>query len=299
MITNEPSRWRQTLAQRIAPVYASYPHVAAVIVSGSTARGHADKYSDIEIGVFRHEPPTDVARQEAVERSGGDLVRLYPHDPGYNVWSDDFMIGRSAPDHAKSGVLVEVGHYTTAHIELTLDAVVQHYDADEEKQNVLAGIMDAIPLHGAEVVERWKVRAAHYPSSLVVATINRHATIDHWWRWEMLLHRSENLMQLYHMFSLVEHKILHVLLGLNRVYYFGFKWLDQVVERLHIAPPNLLFRLQQVYRVSPAEGAHVLTTLVEETYHLVEQHVHEVNVDWFRQVFRYRRPVWEQMPPIS
>jgi len=273
--------------------------VAAVIVSGSMARGHADKYSDIEIGVFWHHAPTDAARQEAVARSGGDLVRLYPYDPVYNVWADDVMIGRSAPNQTKSGVLLEVGHYTTTHIERTLIAVLAQHDADEAKHNLLAGIVDAVALHGSPVVDRWKARAARYPRALAVATIKRHATIDHWWRWEMLLDRKENLMQLYHMFSQVEHKLLHMLLALNRVYFFGFKWLEEVVARLVIAPTNLLFRLQQVYTVPAAEGAQMLAMLVEETFNLIEYHLPEVDVDWFRSVFRYRRPLWEHMPPVS
>jgi hypothetical protein len=280
-------------------VYAAYPDVAAMFLSGSTARGHADKYSDIEVGVFWHTPPTDVARQAAVARSGGDLLRSYPHNPMYNVWSDDLMIGRSAPALPQSGVLVEVGHYTTAHIERTLGLVLDHHDPDETKHNLLAGIMDAIPLHGADMIRLWQARAAVYPRALTVATIKRHGVIDHFWRWEMFLHRGENLMQMYAMFSQVAHKLLHMLLALNRVYYFGFKWLDQVVARLTIAPTNLLFRLQQVYTVPPAEGAHVLAMLVEDTFSLVEQHLPEIDVNWFRAVFRYRRPAWERMPPVS
>ena len=72
-----------------------------------------------------------------------------------------------------------------------------------------------------------------------MAVINRHALIDHFWRWEMLLHRQQNLMLLYHTFSQVQMKVLHVLLGINHVYFFGFKWLDVVEHRLSIAPAGL------------------------------------------------------------
>ena len=54
---NNASKWRLELVSPIASLYAKNLKVAAVIVSGSTARGHADKYSDIEIGVFWKEPP--------------------------------------------------------------------------------------------------------------------------------------------------------------------------------------------------------------------------------------------------
>jgi len=114
----------------------------------------------------------------------------------------------------------------------------------------------------------------------------------------MLLHRQQNLMLLYHTFSQVQMKVLHVLLGINHVYFFGFKWLDVVEHRLSIAPAGLSDRLRQVYQTEPVAGAQQLAALVEETYDLVEQHVPGVDVDRLRRIFRYRRPSWEQPPPV-
>ena len=88
-----------------------------------------------------------------------------------------------------------------------------------------------------------------------------------------------------------------MLLGLNRVYYFGFKWIDVVAEQLQHKPDDLVQRLSWVYQVAPAEGAHELTALVEETYTLVEQHFPQVDVAWLRSVFHYRRPIWDHAPP--
>jgi hypothetical protein len=113
----------------------------------------------------------------------------------------------------------------------------------------------------------------------------------------MWLARSGNLMMLYQSFTQVQQQLLHVLLGLNRVYYFGFKWLDVVDERLVQKPPDLVRRLKQVYQVDPASGAHELAALVEETYDLIEKQLPEIDVDWLRTVFRYRRPAWDHAPP--
>ncbi len=55
---NEASLWRRALAERIALVYASNPEVAAILLSGSVARGWADHYSDIELGIYWSRPPT-------------------------------------------------------------------------------------------------------------------------------------------------------------------------------------------------------------------------------------------------
>jgi predicted nucleotidyltransferase len=294
---NEASQWRHTFAQPLASIYAANPHVAAVLLGGSTARGHADRYSDIEVGVFWHQPPTDTDRQTAANAINGDLVRLYLYDPGEEVWCDDYMLGRHHPDQPKSGVLVEVVHYTTDFLNRTFDAVLQDYNPDALKQLLIAGVVDGVPLYHGELVQHWKDRVAMYPDGLALAVIQQHAIIDHFWRWEMWLARSTNLMQLYHSYVQVQHQLLHVLLGLNRVYYFGFKWIDVVAERLRYKPDDLVRRLSRVYQVAPDQGAHELTALVEETYTFVEQQFPQVDVAWLRSVFRYRRPVWDDAPP--
>jgi hypothetical protein len=89
------------------------------------------------------------------------------------------------------------------------------------------------------------------------------------------------------------------LLGINHQYYFGFKWLDVVIERLETKPKNFAERLKRVYHVAPAEVAQILKDLVEETYNLVEIHLPEVDVDWLRQVFRYQRPILGQAPSMN
>lgn len=284
-IMNPASRWRYALARRVAPVYAANPHVAAVILGGSTARGHADRYSDVELGVFWRRPPTDTDRKAAADAINGDLVRLYPYDPAEEVWCNDYML--------------EVVHYTVDFLDRTLDAVLRQYDPAPLKQNLIAGVVDGAPMHNAALIQEWQSRAAPYPDGLARAVVKRHAQIDHFWRWEMWLARSGNLMMLYQVFTQVQQQLLHVLLGLNRVYYFGFKWLDVIAARLAHKPPDLVGRLRGVYQVEPAAGAQKLATLVEETYDLIETHLPEIDVARLRDLFRYRRPVWEQAPPYG
>src|SRR2546423_6648115 len=88
---NDMSRWRRAIAERLAAIYARNPHIAAVVLGGSTARGHADQYSDIELGVFWNQPPTDKERRTVIELAGGDLIRLYPYEAQEEVWADDFI----------------------------------------------------------------------------------------------------------------------------------------------------------------------------------------------------------------
>jgi hypothetical protein len=45
---NEASQWRFALAQRIGQAYAANPKAKVVMVAGSTGRGTADRYSDLD-----------------------------------------------------------------------------------------------------------------------------------------------------------------------------------------------------------------------------------------------------------
>lgn len=296
---NEASKWRRGLVTQLAQLYANNPKVAAVMVGGSTSRGHADKFSDVEIGAFWREAPTQQDREQIeqqVVKSVPADSRLYPYDEDYAVWADDYMVGRDHTGQPNTGILVEVCNYTTDFMEQTLRGALNDYDTREMSHNLIAGVIDSIPLHGAPLLKEWTDRAIHYPRALSTAVVQTYGVIDHFWRWEMFLQRGENLMLLYQSFANVHQRVLHMLLGLNRVYYFGFKWIEAVDERLLIKPDNLLARLRGAYQLPPAEGARQVIDLVEDTFNLVESHLPEVNVKRLREIFRYRRPIWTHSP---
>jgi hypothetical protein len=297
---NEASQWRMAIARRIAPFYAAYPPVNAIIVGGSTARGQADRYSDIEIGVFWTAPPRDKERQMVVDHIGADLVRLYPYDSQEQVWSDDYTMGRNPADDPQSGVFIEVSHMMSEYVQQTLDRILNvhdtQYDTSLSSHNLIAGVVDCLALTGDELVKKWQARAATYPRELAIAMVNQYGVIDHFWRWRMYLRRGGNLPMLYQSFGYVQERILHVLLALNRVYYFGFKWLDEVGHRLTIKPEHLLPRFKHIYRVKPSAGAKELSKIVDETFALVEQHLPEVDVARLRSIFHYQRPIWKDSP---
>ena len=293
---NQASQWRHDIGVQLGTLYANNPKVAAVMLGGSSARGHADPYSDMELGVFWHADPTHADRQQVVDAAHADLGRLYDYDSDECVWSDDYFMGRDTSGQPRTGVLVEIAHYTADFMEQTLNKVLNDYSTDELAHNLIAGVVDGLPLHGAALLENWKTRAAAYPYELSLAMVRRYGIIDHFWRWEMYLARGENLMLLYQSFSQVQQRILFMLLGLNRVYFFGFKWLDVVADRLPLKPDHLTDRLRQVYKVPPDEGARLLTELIEETFTLVETHLPEIDIKRLREIFHYRRPFWSHSP---
>jgi hypothetical protein len=293
---NQDSQWRTDIAKQAAQGYSENPNVAAVILGGSTSRGHADRFSDIEIGVFWHNPPSKQDRQEAIERTKGELIYLYDYDPDECVWCDDFMMGRNHAGEPRTGILIEVCHYMADFMEQTIHKVVSDYATDELLHNLIAGVVDAVPLYGINLISKWQLHAAAYPRELAIAIVKRYGVIDHFWRWKMYLNRGENLPLIYKSFSEVHLSVFRLLLGLNRVYYFGFKWIEVVDQRLQIKPDNFLYRIRQAYITPPNEAAQQIIELVDDTYGLIETQLPETDVKRLREIFHYARPIWDHSP---
>lgn len=296
-IPTPESRWRRAVARHLAAYYAAQPNVAAVLCGGSTGRGYADAYSDLEIGVFWHTPPTEAERGAVIAAAGADLVRLYPYDTDYDLWEDTYMVGRAAPDAQQTGLLVEAEHYTGAGMERILQAVLVDLDADDTRHSLLAILGAGLPLYGADLLAGWAARAAPYPPALADKLVRQHGQIEHFWRVEVLVTARANPLLAYSELNRMSQALLRTLLAVNRQYYCGFKWLAQVIAPLERKPPDLAARLRQVFAGEPLAGAEILRALIEETYDLAEAACPAVDVAQLRRWFRWRRPAWAAPPP--
>jgi hypothetical protein len=286
---------RRALAERIADAYTAVG-AEAVLLGGSTGRGEADLYSDIELGVFWTREPSERERESAIARAGGDLHRLFPFAQIDRAWFDEWFVGRRG-GVAKSGVLVEPVHMTIADARATIEDVLERFDPALEKQVLLAAVCDGVPLAGDELLAPWREAGRAYPEGLARAVVERHTQVDHFWRFGMFRERG-NPMQAARATADVHERVLHALLAVNRVYWYGFKSLESVIRRFAIAPEALLDRIRRTYEVEDAERERLLVKLVEETYDLVERHVPGVDVDRLRTIFRYRRTLWDDEAPV-
>ena len=285
------SRWRRALAERYAAAYRDLPGVRAVLLTGSVARGLADRYSDVELMVFWSEPPAAPPRRKAAEAGGGAVTTLHGYDEENDEWADDVLV---------SGVEVQVSHRTVAGTERWLADVTTRFAPDLVKQDLIALIRHAVPLHGADLVRTWQRRAAGYPPELALAMIRAHLDFRSSWQRHKLLDRGE-LLPLYADLVETVRNVVLVLLGLNRVYFphLGFKWLPALAGELAIAPEDLAARLDAVFTAPPAEAARTADALVEQTLELVHAHLPEAGAAEELARFRQRRPVWDSPPASS
>jgi hypothetical protein len=259
---NEAIAKRAALAERVALAYAANSKVRAVLLAGSVARGIADRFSDIEIDVFWAEPPTDEDRTAPIERSGWEL--LYRH-VDENEWADGFFI---------EGIKVDTSQFLASTLDRWLDDTLVRADVEPEYQVRITAIQHGRPLHGAELIERWRAKVAVYPEALAHAMVAEHLHFRPRYLLEMLAARDDVLI-LHQDLVAAEQSILSVLMGVNRMYapHPYHKWLDWEVAQLAIAPPDLNRRLRRILGDEPRAAVREIHALIGEVFALVERHL--------------------------
>ncbi len=284
----EASIWRYALAQQLASHYCANPKVAAVIVEGSVTRGYADRSSDIDLAVFWTEPPAEKERRDIIKLAGGRRWQLFPYNREEACWPEEFEV---------TGVTIDVRHVSVEATERILADVLERCDPSLAKQQHIAALLSALPLSDPSAFTRWQQRAKAYPHELAVAMVRAHLLFRPGWEQEMLAERND-LLALYESFCTIEKHLLLVLMGLNRIYYPGFRWVDRLIEQMPITPLNLAPRFKQAFgivSIDPLAGVYQLHELIEETFSLVETHLSEFDTAQPRARFRARRRTWAHL----
>jgi hypothetical protein len=284
---NEASRWRLALAERVGRAYAVDPRARVVMVAGSTGRGTADRYSDVEIDVYWSEPPTDDERRAAVERSGATLLELHPYEA--DEWAEWISLG---------GFYLHTSTFLVATMERYLREVLEDCSTALDPQMRLFSLLHAQTLVGEDLVARWCGRALAYPTALAEAVVREHLSFGRLGYSGAVFAARDDLLPLYDVFCETEREILWVLLGLNRLYLPtpSLKQADELIAEMRLAPPDLARRLKDVFRLPPIDGVAALNRLCEDVFALVETHLPGVDTAQPRAGFTHHRGVWDQPP---
>src|SRR5260370_23795135 len=254
-VMNKASRWRFALAQRIAKAYTANPKAQVVMVAGSTGRGSADRYSDLEIDVYWSAPPTDAERKAAAEGGGGVLLSLYDYDE--DEWAEEISFG---------GFHIGTSTFLVETMERYLTEVLDEYSTASLPQMRLYSLQHAIPLVCTQLVKRWRTRAAAYPEALAHAILREHLVFEGFGYAEEMLAARDDVLALADIFCQVERQVLGALLGLNRLYLPNptFKGMDELIAEMRLAPSDLSSRLKHTFRLPPPEGVQQLHSIIED-----------------------------------
>lgn len=264
------------IARRVSEACVSEADAHAVALTGSVALGLADGASDIDLVVFHGALPAQAALDAARAAVGGSL-RLYASVGDGSRFKEGYFV---------HGVRCDLGHITVAAFEADMALVLDSHSADAHAQSRLAGILDSLPLHGADLVAGFQARAACYPDALARATVAKHLRFPPFWTLTETGAGRGELLHLYAAMVEAETNILGALCGLNWVYLPGeFKHLGRLAASLTRAPPDLAPRLRSVLRQEPAVAAEELGALIRETFALVGRHMPEIDADGPRRWF--------------
>lgn len=258
--TSSPVDRCVAIARRAAAAYASNPHVAAVLLAGSVARGLADEHSDIELDVYWVSAPTEDERIAAVEGAG--WTRVYAGVDEVE-WADGYAI---------DGVKIDTGGFLTSTIDGYLEAALGQADTEPELQVRITALLQGQALHGADVIDAWRDRCADYPPTLGLAMVSKGLELWPRHRLTMLADRDDVLLLHQDLVDNVQH-MLDALFGLNHMYvpHPFHKWLSWEVGLLPLVPVNLVARIHRLLGASPVEAVEQVCALAEETFDLVEK----------------------------
>jgi predicted nucleotidyltransferase len=276
-----PTDRLRTLARRIADVLVEEIAPRSILLTGSAATGEADFYSDIDLIVYCDELPSEERIGSVIERVGGeDRRHIYPRTEDEH--GESFELGR---------LQCQLAFVTVRCADGEVERVLADEKLESPLQKAVEGILDGIPLHGPELIERWRERAADYPDSLRRAMIERHWRFFPLWYVERQIAARDTFLWRKQILVEAAFDLLAVLAALNRLYFtrFQLKRMRKLVARMSLAPPDLANRLERLFDLE--EAGEELERLVEETQALVAAELPDLELR-LRQPIGARREPW-------
>lgn len=286
-VTDE-SRYLVRLARRIADAYLASTKPDAILLTGSAATGESDRHSDLDLIIYYDRLPTP-------EQLAKARATLHPSDNRI-IATDE--TGAAIEELTLHGVTCQVAHVGIASWERDMTSVLEEHTPGTVVEKALGGLLEGMPLHGADVIEVWQVRAAAYPDELARATVEHYLRFFPLWligeRWQTRDAR------LFYYESLVDasFNLVGVLAGLNRRNFarFQFKRLHHFVAAMPFAPDRFADRLDALFTLDPVTAGTVMEQLVAETLVLVEAHMPVVDTSAARRHLGVRHRPWQPEP---
>ena len=278
---DDPNAWRIALAADIATAYVGRPGVRSVVVGGSAVRGEADAYSDIDMIVYWDR--VDGAWLETPQLTATNVRRftfmhLVQVDP--RLYLEQYFVG---------DVKVDVGHLALDWCEEEISAVVDRLDAMPDRRELLQGLSEAVVLHGPDVVERLRARAA-FPDALADRLVADHLMFMP--PWVLTKHGIErdDLFGYYETLRTALTNLVAVLSAVNRTYVCTakLKRVEAIVSRFRLAPAAAGDRVHALLERRDVDENY--RALVEEALALVEREMPHIDTATARSLFAFAMP---------
>jgi predicted nucleotidyltransferase len=253
-------------ARSVAEAFAQVPKVKGIMVCASVAQGLADESSDADLVLFCDFPTSELERAQIRKQLGATL--WVPAEPKFGMFAKDhFWV---------QGLKIDLGHWEISAFDKIINDLLYHQDFRVDLQKQVLAILDALPLHGAPLIDRWKTQAAQYPAALAHTMVKNHLKNKPLLDLARTAAKRNDLLFFYQLITQMEENLICVLLGLNRIYHPGaFKRQAWFLDKFTLSPPNLSTRLNQIFRARPQQAIPLLESLLREIRALAKKHLPE------------------------
>ena len=210
-------------------------------LTGSTSRGIADEYSDIEMMFYVDAIPSYVAREQWLQTVEARDTVLDHEKPGeQEVWATFYV----------HDIWVEAGWRVIAAHEQDLANLVAG-NVTAHMSLMLAWItIYAVPLRSEGALARWQQQLTYYPETLpqkIIDGVNEYWTQPQGFaiRWA-LLKRGEPMALTNRLLADIW-LLLRILFAINHEWEPDWKWLRSESQRLTIKPDRLVERINDIF----------------------------------------------------
>lgn len=275
------------LGRKILEPYTRLPTARAAMITGSSAEGVSDHYSDLDMTVYYD---GELPSEEALEtiRKG--------HGASERAWLlGERADGNFAEAYELDGVQAQIGHATITAWENDIAEVVDRWNADTPLHKAMSGTLECVAVHGEDLIDKWKARIRAYPDGLARAMVEKRLSIFPVWYVQDALDARDATLWHFQIRIETAYALLGILAGLNRLYFttFQFKKMRRYVDEMRMKPERFADRLEALFQKTPADAAASLEVLVREVLGLVEHEMPDVDIARMQRRVGGRRPRWE------
>ena len=289
MHTRTPqSDYLLALGKKLLEPYTLLPNARAAMITGSSAEGVSDFYSDIDMTVYyENELPSEEDLARIREQNGAPE----------RVWLlGDRADGGIAEAYELNGIQAQIGHAIISVWENDIAEILERFNADTPLHKAMSGTLESVTVYGDAYMDKWKGQIAAYPEGLRRAMVEKHLQFfPYWYNQKQMVARDATLWH-YQILTESAYNLVGILAGVNRLYFttFQFKKTHRFLDQMRIKPDNFEVRLGELFRLDSAGAAAAsLESLVGDVIALVERELPDVDVSAVKKRLGQRRPAWQ------
>lgn len=249
------------MAEKLATFYSSHSDVKMVCLGGSSARGIADEYSDLDIIIYWAELDEDWIRNGPLAIPRTDLL-----NPSPGIFIESYHI---------EGLKADFGHVKLDDWKEWLKPLHNNAQLEPELIDMAGGFLSSVVFYGKDEFQRISSSLAEYPDSLALHVVRMNMRFFVRGYLENQCFDRGDLAAYHDGMLAILKKLMNIIAALNRYYFYAgeLRWIDYHLKRMPIRPADFTWETILGMLENPGhEAVSKLYLLQDEILSLVEKH---------------------------